>query len=116
MSLAGTLKNYEQFVIEDLQTHKQHTGWDAEADIRFALAFGHDEAAHDIDTILIHEDLFLIRSMYKAKQHLRRVKQRRICALQRLMKQGKVTAEWVGTKEDGFHYFGLRRERVYRLK
>lgn len=104
-----------QFLLQDLAEHGPQTSWDWPADWRFAQAIEDREAAAFYKWAVTAE-VAHIRLIDAVRVYGKPLVERRLRALQFLVKQGKVEAAWAGTGEMGVHTFGINRARVYSLK
>lgn len=104
-----------QFLLQDLAEHGPQTSWDWPADWRFAKFLGDKEAIEFYEWALRGESRHVVL-IATVRLYGKRLVERRLRALQFLVKQGKVEAAWAGTGEMGVHTFGINRARVYSLK
>lgn len=100
-------------VLEDLKKHGTQSSWDWEADQRFASHIGDSEAADGIRKILdsCAPSAFRIAAMLE----YRRITNRRLRVLRKLVKNGLVVAFWDGLGQGAINQFGVRRVRCFRI-
>lgn len=104
-----------QLVLKDMQNKGPQGSWDWEADHRFAKAVGDLTAVSDLERIMACE---LDAAAFIGHKRLvrKRITERRLRALRKLVAQGTVYADWRGTGPGGKNRFGVNRCRAYFLK
>jgi hypothetical protein len=102
----------EKFLLADLKEHRVQSSWDWSADERFAIHLGERNT-------LIRETMDSgAPAVFRmaAANTWKKITQRRLRTLRRLVDRKLVTSFWSGTGDGGFYEFGVRRIRSYALK
>jgi hypothetical protein len=102
------------FVRRDLRENGMVGAWDWNADLRFAVHMNaDDDAAFIREAMRSNAPTPIVIDMYKAMT--RRVRSKRLRALQTLVRNGEVKASWIPGGHGSVAYFGVNRFRVYEL-
>ena len=106
-----------EIVLEYIKSRGPMCSWDWDADSYFARrATGiSDDTKEVLDKLLEHHGIAPVEMRWHDVFIRRAVTARRLRAARKLIKQGKLTADWGGTGPGGRTDFGIVRTRVYSL-
>lgn len=103
-----------EFVLSDIKKNGSQSSWDWDADLRFACHLGLTEEIQHLRAA--NEGNFLPNRLAHFEMVRRKITQRRLRVLRKLVHEGRVTSEWRGTGLFGKTDCGINRARAYFLK